>query len=432
VGIRLNTVVDVAERQLCLGCGACAYLDPARLRMVDATKQGRRPVAIGTGPTAGDAAARDALAVCPGADHTARHDLSAPGLIAELGPSWGPVLEMWEGHATDEATRHRASSGGAASALATYCIERGGMHGALHIAAREDVPYLNETVLSTSRAQIVERSGSRYAPASPCDGLQKVEDAPAPCVFIGKPCDCVAVGRTRRIRPALDAKLGLVIGIFCAGTPTTEGTLALLTRMGIEDPSKVKSLRYRGDGWPGQATAVVEVDGKLETRKVPYTEAWGEILVEHKQWRCNLCPDRTGETADVSVGDPWWGGVPDDAPGRSLVLVRTERGRRIVHEAVAAGYLVLEKAENWKLRASQPYFPPLRGSIWGRLLTLRVMFAPAPGCSGYSLFRHWVRDLSVMDRVKSFVGTARRVVSKRLRARRPVEELPGSRRAAGD
>ena len=106
---------------------------------------------------------------------------------------------MWEGHATDEATRFRASSGGAASAIATWCIERGGMHGALHIAAREDVPYLNETVLSTSRAQIVERSGSRYAPASPCDGLQKVEDAPGPCVFIGKPCDCVAVGRTRRI-----------------------------------------------------------------------------------------------------------------------------------------------------------------------------------------------------------------------------------------
>ena len=43
-----------------------------------------------------------------------------------------------------------------------------------------------------------------------------VEDAPGPCVFIGKPCDCVAVGRTRRIRPALDAKLvGLaVVGLL--------------------------------------------------------------------------------------------------------------------------------------------------------------------------------------------------------------------------
>lgn len=427
---RLNTVVDVAERQLCLGCGACAYLDPARLRMVDASKQGRRPVAVGAGPSAGDAAARDALAVCPGADHSAHHDLSAPGLIAELSPSWGPVLQMWEGHATDDATRFRASSGGAASAIATWCIEKGGMHGVLHIAAREDVPYLNETVLSTSRAQIVERSGSRYAPASPCDGLQMIEDAPGPCVFIGKPCDCVAVGRTRRIRPALDKNVGLVIGIFCAGTPTTEGTLALLKRMGIDDPSTVRSVRYRGDGWPGRAVAVVDAGGKLETRTLTYQEAWGEVLVEHKQWRCNLCPDRTGETADVSVGDPWWGGVPDDAPGRSLVIARTERGRRIIREAVAAGYLALEPMENWKLRASQPYFPPLRGSIWGRLLTLRAMFAPAPVCTGYFLFRHWVRDLSLLEKVKSFVGTARRVVSKRLRSRRPVEELPGSRRSA--
>jgi hypothetical protein len=58
------------------------------------------------------------------------------------------------------------------------------------------------------------------------------------------------------------------------------------------------------------------------------------------------------------------------------------------------------------------------------------MFAPAPACSGYFLFRHWLRDLSLLEKVKSFVGTARRVVSKKLRSRRPVEELPGSRRSA--
>ena len=69
-------------------------------------------------------------------------------------------------------------------------------------------------------------------------------------------------------------------------------------------------------------------------------------------------------------------------------------------------------------------------AILGRLITLRAMLAPAPVCSGYFLFRHWVRDLSFMEKVKSFVGTARRVGSKKLRARRPVEELAGSRRAA--
>ena len=46
-----------------------------------------------------------------------------------------------------------------------------------------------------------------------------IQNAPAPCVFIGKPCDVAAVENVRRLRPALDEKVGLTIAIFCAGTP---------------------------------------------------------------------------------------------------------------------------------------------------------------------------------------------------------------------
>jgi coenzyme F420 hydrogenase subunit beta len=412
----LRTVADVAERRLCTGCGACAYVDP-RIRMVDTLAEGRRPL-VRVVPA--DERAREALAICPGRDQSNVSDAAAPGLLRELAPTWGPVLELWEGHAADPTMRFRASSGGAASALATYCIERAGMHGLLHIAAREDVPYLNETVLSRTREEIVSRSGSRYAPASPCDGLQRIEDAPAPCVFIGKPCDCLAVAKVRAVRPALDRKLGLVIGFFCAGTPTVAGTLAMLRKMGIEDPSTLRSLRYRGEGWPGRATAVLEVNGRRETRSLSYSESWGDVLADHKQWRCNLCPDRTGEAADIAVGDPWWNGVPDDAPGRSLIVARTERGRRILADAIAAGYLVAQPMETWKLRASQPGFPKVRGSIWGRLVTLRLLLVPAPRYAGYALFRHWVRELSPVEKLRSIAGTARRVLSRGLRRRVPV------------
>ena len=87
--------------------------------------------------------------------------------------------------------------GGAASALALYCMEQGGMHGVLHITAREDVPYLNKTVLSTTREEVLGATGSRYAPASPCDGLAMVEEASGPCVMIGKPCDIAAAEKAR-------------------------------------------------------------------------------------------------------------------------------------------------------------------------------------------------------------------------------------------
>src|SRR5690606_25501257 len=130
--------------------------------------------------------------------------------------AWGPVIEVWEGSAADEALRFSGSSGGAASALAAYAMEQEGFAATLHIAAREDVPYLNETVLSRSRQELLARTGSRYAPASPCDGLNLIEESQAPCVFIGKPCDVAATAKARAIRSRLDEKLGLSIAMFCA------------------------------------------------------------------------------------------------------------------------------------------------------------------------------------------------------------------------
>ena len=413
----IRTVLDVAEHGLCTGCGACAYMRPGDVRMADSVRDGRRPVAAGEGRS-DPRGVREALDACPGIDQSRPDSPRGSAAIGELADSWGPVLAMWEGWAADPRMRFRGSSGGAVSALAAWCVEKGGMHGVLHVAARRDVPYLNETVLSTTRDEIVERSGSRYAPASPCEGLRLVEDAPGPCAFVGKPCDCHAVSKVRALRPALDARLGLVVGFFCAGTPTTAGTIALLARMGIDDPSRVVSLRYRGDGWPGAATAVVETGGRLETRRLTYEESWGGVLADHKQWRCSLCPDRTAETADVAFGDPWWNGVPRDAPGRSLVLVRTERGRRAVLAAVADGYLVLEPAETWKLRASQKGFPKVRGAIWGRRATLRLLGLPVPRCAGAALFSHWRRELTASEKFRSFAGTVKRMFARGFLTRR--------------
>lgn len=417
---RIRGIRDVAEAHLCTGCGVCSYLAPEGVRMVDDLDQGRRPVVAEGADTS------EALDACPGLslEHGPRPEEASPDLWA----GWGPVLEVWEGYAADDEVRFRASSGGAATALALAAIEQQGFSGVLHIGAREDVPYLNRTLLSTTRAELLEATGSRYAPASPCDGLDRVEAADGPCVFIGKPCDVAGAQRAAAVRPALAERLGLTVGIFCAGTPSTRGTLEMLREMGI-DPEALDSVRYRGNGWPGPAEAVA---GERSAR-LTYEESWGRILQRHRQWRCYVCLDHTGEFADVSVGDPWYRELSPDEPGRSLVVVRTERGRRAVRAAMDSGALVLEPVAGHILPDSQPNLLRTRGGVWARILTCRLLGAATPRYRGMASARFWLRSLSLKQRAQAFYGTVKRVFTKKLRQRRPVVEAgPLGERAEGE
>ncbi len=411
---RLRDVKDVAERHLCSGCGACAYLDPDQVTMVDDLRQGRRPLVLL--PVQQTPSARAAFDACPGRglEHPAT---LPPGHLDELGASWGPVLELWEGSATDPEVRYRGSSGGAATALALHCLEEEGMSGVLHTAGRSDVPYLNETVVSTTRAELVDRSGSRYAPASPCDGLDRVAEAVTACVFIGKPCDVAGAVRAAAVRPALAERLGMTIAVFCAGTPTTRGTLEAVRALGIE-PEDVSSVRYRGRGWPGRFTVSAK-DGREASSS--YEESWGAVLQKHRQWRCMVCADHTGEFADVSVGDPWYQPTGED-PGRSLVVVRTERGRRLVRAAVRAGALDLRPVAPEVLPLSQPNLVHTRGAVWGRVAAMRMLGLPAPRYRNMPTFSSWLR-LTTKQKLQSTIGTVRRIRARGLHRPSPVGDI---------
>jgi len=418
LGTGVRNIRDVSERQLCTGCGVCAYLSPDEIRMVDALQYGRRPWIEGGVPR--DPRSAEAFEACPGPGLAHGAELDAPGVIEALRPGWGPVLELWEGFAADPGLRFEGSSGGAATAIALHCLEEGAMHGVLHTAARRDAPYLNETVLSTERAQLLAATGSRYAPASPCDGLQEIEDAPRACVFIGKPCDVAAAGKAASLRPALAEKLGLTIAMFCAGTPSTRGTLDMLRRMGVDELSNVTEVRYRGKGWPGLARVHEKTEEGERVHTLTYQESWG-MLQRYRQWRCYVCADHTGQFADIAVGDPWYRAIPDGEPGRSLVLVRSERGRRVLESARESGALVLERVEPGILPASQPNLLQTRGTIWARIWTSRLLGAAAPRFEGMPTFRYWWRHLGWKDKAQSVYGTAKRVFTKKLRERHRFE-----------
>ncbi len=295
------------------------------------------------------------------------------------------------------------------------------MHGVLHTRPGSEDPTQNETYLSRGRDDLMAAVGSRYSPASPCDGLQLIEDAPGPCMFIGKPCDVAATRNAAQLREQLAKNLGLTINMFCAGTPSTNGTRELLAQMKVQSDSQLERVTYRGEGWPGDA----EVEGTDRTgsmqRRMSYEESWG-ILQRFRQWRCYVCMDHTGEFADVSVGDPWYREIQSGEPGRSLVVIRTERGREFVHAAMKAGYLRAEPVSPVRLPDSQPNLKKTQASVWGRIITCRVLGIPAPIYRGFPMLWAWRKHLTSHERAQSLYGTLKRIVVKGLYRR--VRSVP--------
>jgi coenzyme F420 hydrogenase subunit beta len=414
--MRLNTAADVAAWRLCVGCGACAYICPQqRIQLVDFPEEGIRPVV-----KPGDCEqCVDCLRVCPACenDHSEMH-LRA-GIIPELLDGFGPVLELWEGYALDKEVRYRGSSGGVMTALALYCVERERMHGVLQIGPNPADPVRNVTRLSRSRTEMLACTGSRYAPASACDKLHLIERAPAPCVFIGQPAEVTALRKAQELRPKLKENVGLALSFFCAGSPATKGTLDLLAGAGVR-PEKTEEIRYRGLGWPGMFAVKYRGDETLNPL-MTYQKSWG-FLQRYRPFSVHLWPDNSGEDADITCGDPWYRNAREHPEGFSLLAVRTETGRRLLRGAVEAGYLYLEPAAPQKLIESQSGFPGKRGSVWGRLCTMRAFGLPVPKIKGYALFANWLR-LPFIDKLKSTVGTARRILRRGYL--RPLKLAPG-------
>ena len=407
MGTTFASIQEVVDAKLCSGCGACAYMQPNEIRMVDVLDEGLRPLTLeGSSGIATDT--REALKACPGIELEHRDFSRQKPVAADLVDAWGPILAMWEGGASDERTRFAGSSGGAASALAIYALEQLGFRLVLHVGANPDAPYTNRTVVSRTRDEVLKRTGSRYAPASPCELLDVIESADGPCLFIGKPCDVAAAQKARKHRPKLDRNLGLTVAFFCAGTPSTNGTLELLRSLGVSDVRDLVDVRYRGNGWPGRFVATARKDGA--SYSCTYDQSWGDVLSRHVQWRCKLCVDHTGEFADIAVGDPWYRRIEEGEMGSSLILARTVEGRQHVEAAIREGALTASHVDFDLLPRSQPNLLRTRGEVWGRLLGARLSGARTPTYRRLPSFSFWLSEVSLERKLRSVLGSMRRCV----------------------
>lgn len=367
-------VRDVVANGLCSGCGLCTKLD-AGLGMKMSSDGYLRPVRTEAG-NATEADIRVFNQACPGRQVVRpNHD------AASCDPILGNSMGIWQAWSTDEQQRFVGSSGGVLTALATFWLDT---NPGTRVAGAASDPVdarRSVSVVVDRREDVLRLAGSRYAPTSNAS-LDDVD------FFVGKPCEVSATRQSSN----LDEDPPLLLSFFCAGTPSQHATDSALRILGFPESSRVDHLRYRGHGWPGEFQA--SADGRVAS--LDYQRSWGEILGPAVQWRCKICPDGLGNSADVVAGDFWETderGYPvfAEGGGKSALIARTERGSRFVQEALAAGVIQARAIDPDAVSRVQPLQVERVQTLAGRLIGAQAAGRRVPRYRGFSSVRLGIR-----------------------------------------
>ena len=402
---RMNAI---SEQSLCAGCGLCqAVAGKDKIRFTKVASGYERPVIVGE---LDDALVDKIFDVCPGTRIEGLPD-AAMDADTKLDNVWGPWRRMVHGWAGDATVRYEGSTAGVLTALAQFLLEEKWVDFILHVKASTTEPTFGERHLSFTHADVMEAAGSRYGPSAPLIDIDEILEREQPFAFIGKPCDIAALRNLARHDTRVNRLVKYWLTPVCGGYVPQSGLDGFLNRVNIDGVS-IQAFRYRGQGCPGP-TKVTTDNGVHDFH---YLDFWGE---EESQWRlpfrCKVCPDGIGESADIAAADTWPGGSPTregsvDDPGVNAMVSRTKAGENLLNAATEAGYLVLgTDLVPDELSAYQPHQVRKKYAVYDRFLGLNDVGRIVPKTHRLRI-KALASDMVASSRSYQREGTQKRVV----------------------
>jgi coenzyme F420 hydrogenase subunit beta len=329
---------------------------------------------------------------------------------------WGEIKSAYSGYSNDPCVRHGASSGGALTELAIYLLASGTVDGVIHTGVSAVSPIMTETFCSTTKEDVISHMGSRYSISMPLFNIISNIDKHKRYAFIGKPCDVAALKRYMAKESVLNKQIIITMSFFCAGIPSIDANLALLERMGCHE-KELKSFQYRGNGWPGYATAI-STNG--ETYQIDYRTAWGDYLGRDVRNICRYCMDGIGELADIVCADLWYldkNNKPDfsEHEGRNIIICRTDIANKVLLETVHTDRLIVNDymGEMDKFYKIQTYQFERRVTMRYRILALKIFRKFAPNYD-HKLLKEANKFATKEMNWKIFKGTVKRILKGKL------------------
>ena len=341
------------------------------------------------------------------------------GKAYKVQEEWGDHNGVYLGYSTDPDIRLKASSGGVITAIASYMLESKMVDGIIHTGKDAEKPWRTRTYCSITVKELADRCGSRYSQSMPLADIFDLTKEGERYAYIGKPCDVLALINYFKIDPEFKKRFVCTVSFFCAGAPSENAQLKLLKELDCR-PEECVDLRYRGNGWPGYATAITDT-GK--SSQMSYNDSWGKILGRDIRKSCKFCMNGTGEPADISCGDAWYmnaDGTPDfsEGDGRNIVFTRSMVGADILRMASDAGYIELSDYSDRisEFDRVQRFQYERKATMLEKCMALRVLLRTPPSydCRNLRMVARAARNVSLKRRGVIFLGTIKRVLNGKI------------------
>lgn len=318
-----ESLENVVLTERCTGCATCTIVCPLNcLEYVNG-----KPQLIKECNACGICAA-----VCP------RYDFSQSALEKfvfgrERKPEedFGIYRRIVIAQANDRNVLEICQDGGVVTALLTFALKHGIIHGAAVSGVSKNKPFFPVPRLATTPQEVVECGGTRYSYSPNLLAFKEgVSEKKERLAFVGTPCQIQAIRKIQMIPLKKYANpLKLSIGLMCTECFTYEGLMEeqIQEKMGIK-LADVKKMNIKG--------------------KILVTTRAGEVkaipLAEAKKYTCKSClpcPDFSSELADISVGGLGLG-------GQTFTIIRTEQGEELFESAQKEGILKTVPVEQEK------------------------------------------------------------------------------------
>ena len=402
-----NNIKQIIEEGLCIGCGLCASVFPSQVQMQVSPSGHLRPCES----TPLNSEQNSHLqSFCPGVVHSGM-PIDKVLNRENIDPMWGPIEKIVTGHSSEPKIRHKAATGGGLTAISLYLLESGQVDGILQVAGGGLKAYFGHSQLSQTSEDIVNGCSSIYASTSPLENLLKILDTGITIALVAKPCDISAVRLLGKKDPRIERQIKALLTPICGGFFPPFAMENFLKSVGA-DESDVESVSYRGEGCPGPTTIRFK---NGETISKTYLDFWGTDSSQwYMPWRCRICPDGSGEAADIVSGDTWPNCQPtlemiENDLGTNVVIGRTSRGANIINGAIEANYLSLEgDAKPRDLDYWQPHLVKKKITAEARYAGMRA--ADQLGLSTIDLRAHKLKiRMNDSDYQQELEGTTRRI-----------------------